>query len=225
MCGRYGLTRSPWTLTDRLGAQRRLSEAFEPRYNIAPTQPVLTVTNERERPVVELRWGLLPYWANSPRAMKLTTFNARVETIATAPAYRDPLRSRRCVILADGFYEWRSENGAKTPYWVHRVDREPFAFAGLWDRWRGRLPDEEDVRSCTIVTSPANEFMAPVHSRMPIVLSDAGAAAWLTSEPLVPAAALDILIPDEASEVWEMYAVSARVGNVRNDDAGLVERV
>ena len=117
--------------------------------------------------------------------------------------------------------KWRSENGKKTPYWIYRADR--FAFAGLWDRWRGRLPDEEDVRSCTIVTSPANEFMAPIHSRMPVVLSEALAAAWLTSEPLIPPAALDILIPDETSSTWEMYAVSPRVGNVRNDDAALVQ--
>jgi putative SOS response-associated peptidase YedK len=93
-----------------------------------------------------------------------------------------------------------------------------------WDRWRARRPDEEDVRSCTIVTSPANEFMAPIHSRMPIALSEAGAAAWHTPETLAPAAALDLLIPDEASPAWEMYAVSARVGNVRNDDARLVQR-
>jgi len=225
MCGRYGLTRSPWRLADRLRASRRLDKPFRPRYNIAPTQPVLAVTNEPERPVVELRWGLVPYWAESPGSMKLSTFNARVETIAAAPAYRGPTRSRRCVILADGFYEWRSENGAKTPYWIHRVDGEPFAFAGLWDRWRAQRPDEEDVQSCTIVTSRANEFLAPIHSRMPIVLSEARAAAWLASEPLVPAAALDVLIPDEDPSTWEMYSVSSRVGNVRNDDAALVQPV
>lgn len=223
MCGRYGLTRSPWNLTRRLRASCRVDNEFEPHYNIAPTQPVLAVTNEPKRPVVQLRWGLVPFWADSPRAMKLTTFNARIETIATAPAYRDPTRLRRCLILADGFYEWRRENGAKTPYWIRRVDGEPFAFAGLWDRWRARRPDEEDVRSCTIVTSPANEFMAPIHSRMPIVLPEAAAMTWLTHEPLAPAAALDLLIPDEAAPAWEMYAVSTRVGNIRNDDAELVQ--
>jgi putative SOS response-associated peptidase YedK len=224
MCGRYGLTRSPGKLAARLGARRRFADPFEPRYNIAPTQPVLAITNAQERPVVALRWGLVPYWAESASGMKLTTFNARIETIATAPSYRDSTRLRRCVILADGFYEWRrSENGVKTPFWIHRVDEEPFAFAGLWDRWRARRPTEEDVESCTIVTGPANEFMAPIHSRMPIVLSDARAAAWLAPEPLAPSDALDVLIPDEAAPAWEMYAVSPRVGNVRNDDARLTQ--
>jgi putative SOS response-associated peptidase YedK len=156
--------------------------------------------------------------------MKLTTFNARIETIASAPAYREATRSRRCVILADGFYEWRrDENGAKTPFWIHRADGEPFAFAGLWERWRARRPAEEDVESCTIVTAPANEFMAPIHSRMPVVLSDARATAWLAPEPFTPSEALDVLFPDEAAPGWKMYAVSPRVGNVRNDDASLTQ--
>ena len=107
MCARYGLTRSPGKLAARLGARPRFADPFEPRYNIAPTQPVLAITNAPERPVVALRWGLVPYWAESASAMKLTTFNARIETFATAPSYRDSTRSRRCVILADGFYEWR----------------------------------------------------------------------------------------------------------------------
>ncbi|MBD5655985.1 MAG: SOS response-associated peptidase family protein, partial [Candidatus Eremiobacteraeota bacterium] len=107
MCGRYGLTRPPWKLSDRLGAKRGRNDAFAARYNIAPTQPVLAITNQTERPLVTLRWGLIPYWAESPSTMKLSTFNARIEAIATAPAYRGPTRSRRCAIFADGFYEWR----------------------------------------------------------------------------------------------------------------------
>jgi len=224
MCGRYGLTRSPGKLAARLGARRLPDDAFEPRYNIAPTQPALAITNARERPVVALRWGLVPYWTESPSSVKLSTFNARVETIASAPSYREPTRFRRCVILADGFYEWqRGENGAKTPYWIHRVDGEPFAIAGLWDRWRARRPAEGDVESCTIVTAPANEFMAPIHSRMPIVLCDAQATDWLSPEPFAPSDALDVLVPDEEAPAWEMYAVSPRVGNVGNDDPSLTK--
>jgi putative SOS response-associated peptidase YedK len=224
MCGRYGLTRSPGKLAARLGARRRSEVAFEPRYNIAPTQPVLAITNAPERPVLALRWGLVPYWTESPNFVKVPTFNARVETIASTPSYREPTRSRRCVILADGFYEWRrGENGAKTPYWIHRVDGEPFAFAGLWDRWRARGPAERDVESCTIVTAPANDFMAPIHSRMPIVLCDARAAAWLSPELFAPNDALDVLMPDEEAPAWEMYAVSPRVGDARNDDSTLTQ--
>lgn len=153
--------------------------------------------------------------------MKLSTFNARIETIATAPAYRQPTRERRCLILADGFYEWRKNaDGSKTPRWIHRTDGEPFGFAGLWDVWwRG----DDQLASCTIITTVANDFMHDTHSRMPVVLDDDRARAWLTSETLDPKAALAMLVPSESAATWTRCAVSARVGNVRNDDAGLLE--
>jgi putative SOS response-associated peptidase YedK len=161
----------------------------------------------------------------TPDAGRLSTFNARIETIATSRLYREPTRHRRCIILADGFYEWaRDETGLKTPYWIHRRDGEPFGFAGLWERWTSRSLDEH-VTSCTIVTAPANAFMAPVHDRMPVVLDDERGRAWLTHEPLDEGAALDILMPAENASTWTMDEVSRRVGNVRNDDPSLVPPV
>lgn len=225
MCGRFGLTRDPSEITKRLGAARGVNE-FEARYNVAPTQRVLALTNDVDRELRRMRWGLIPSWAGSPADVKLTTFNARVETIATSRIYRNPTRSRRCVIFADGFYEWHKspDEEKKTPYWIHRVDREPFAFAGLWETWRARGDQAEDVVSCTIVTAPANDFMAPIHSRMPIVLSESNATSWLSSEVLDGREAIDLLMPSEAEPAWEMYAVSTAVGNVRNDDATLNAR-
>ncbi len=223
MCGRFGVTKPPWHLAKRLDARVNREMAFDPRYNVAPTEQVVAITNDDHRSLVELRWGLVPRWAKNPASVKLSTFNARIETIATAPTYREATRARRCVIVADGFYEWRrNADGSKTPLWIHRADEASFCFAGLWDVWRSR---DEQLSSCTIVTGPATEFMAPVHSRMPIVLHDDRARAWLSPEALEPRAALDILIPSEAAPEWMMRAVSARVGNVRNDDAALVAPV
>ena len=127
---------------------------YQPRYNVAPTQQDLAITNEADRPLTSLRWGLVPQWALRPAAMKLSTFNARVETIATARTYRDPTRSRRCVVVATGFYEWRKNDNdsAETPFWVQRIEGKPFAFAGLSDVWHGRVIGEGAIASCTIVT-------------------------------------------------------------------------
>jgi putative SOS response-associated peptidase YedK len=221
MCGRYGLFTRPWGIAKRLGASADASLPFVPRYNIAPTQPVLAITNDEARSLVDLRWGLVPRWATSPADVKLSTFNARIETIATAPAYRDSTRERRCVILADGFYEWRKNaNGSKTPRWIHRIDGEPFVFAGLWDVWRR---GDEHLASCTVITTAANDFLRDTHSRMPVVLDDELAREWLTAETLDPKAALAMLVPSESAATWTMRAVSARVGNVRNDDPALIQ--
>jgi putative SOS response-associated peptidase YedK len=221
MCGRYGLFTRPWGIAKRLGATVDESLPFSPRYNIAPTQLVLAITNDQPRSIVELRWGLVPRRALRPADVKLATFNARIETIATAATYRQPTRERRCVILADGFYEWRKNaDGSKTPRWIHRIDGEPFAFAGLWDVWRH---GDEQLASCTIITTEANDFMRDTHSRMPVVLDDDLARAWLTPEALDAKAAFAMLVASESAATWTMRAVSARVGNVRNDDPGLIE--
>jgi putative SOS response-associated peptidase YedK len=221
MCGRYGFFTRPWSIAKRLGASVDEALPFSPKFNIAPTQPVMAITNDDARSLVELRWGLVPRWAKSPADVRLSTFNARIETVATAQTYRDPTRERRCLILADGFYEWRrKDDGSKTPLWIHRKDGEPFAFAGLWDVWRrGR----EELASCTIITTAANDFMRETHSRMPVVLDDELAREWLTPEAIDPAAALAMLVPSESADAWTMHPVSRRVGNVRNDDPSLIE--
>ena len=172
MCGRYGLKLSPRELIESLG-ESKLRGPFCPRYNIAPTHRVLTMLDEGQR-VEELRWGLIPSWADDPRSFKANTFNARIETIATAPAYRDSLRTRRCIVFADGWYEWQRQGDVTTPYWIHRPDDAPFAFAGLWATWRSQTTDEE-LLSCTIVTQPATGALAKIHERRPAVLSPTAA--------------------------------------------------
>jgi putative SOS response-associated peptidase YedK len=213
MCGRAA---------KKFGARVASDVVVQPHFNIAPTQLVPALVNTDERELVMLRWGLVPAWASSPAEMKLSTFNARIETIATARAYREPLRSRRCAILADFFYEWqRRDDGSKIPLLIRRRDGEPFCFAGLWECWR-RGGDE--LRSCTIITQPPNDLMRPIHSRMPVILRDAAVHEWLATGERDAAQMLALLEP-QASSQWEAYAVSPRVGNVRNDDPQLAERV
>lgn len=221
MCARFTLAKSPWLTARRLGS-KSVERALRARYNVAPTQPVTAVLNDADRTVDDVRWGLVPQRAERPATVKLSTFNARIETIAKAPTFRDAFRATRCAIFADGFYEWRSDaDGGKTPLWIHRKDGAPFLFAGLWDEWRGA---GETVKSATIVTQPANEFMAAIHSRMPVVLDIARADAWLAPGECDPAALLAILEPSP-SDIWAAHAVAPRVGNARFDDPALIAPV
>lgn len=182
MCGRFALFDSPDDLAQAfdlsLDEARRVA-ASGPRYNVAPSAAVVGV---RARPsgtgreVVLLRWGLVPHWAQSaePAARMI---NARAETVADKPAFRDPFRERRCLILANGFYEWQKQPGGKQPHFICMPDRRPFAFAGLWDRWR--RPPGEPVESCAIVTTVPNRTLEAIHDRMPVILQPEDYDTWL----------------------------------------------
>jgi len=221
MCGRYGLGKAPDKLLERLESMLLVDAPLVARYNIAPTQPVLAVLNDERRTARQLRWGLIPPWSDGPGEIKLATFNARIETIATAASYRGPFRSKRCVIPADGFFEWRmNADGKKTPIWIFRKDQEPFCFAGLWDVWRPRGNAGDEITSCTIITQPASEFMTPIHSRMPCVLNGAAARAWLAPGQVSPEQLFELLEPREDAS-WSAYPVATAVGNVRNQGAEL----
>ncbi len=221
MCARFTLVKSPW-LTARALGSKSVERALRSRFNVAPTQPITAVLNDADRTVQDVRWGLVPPHAESPAAMKLSTFNARIETIAKAPTYRDAFRAQRCAIFADGFYEWRGDaDGGKTPMWIHRKDEAPFVFAGLWDVWHG---DGESVTSATIVTQPANAFMATIHSRMPVVLDLDRARAWLAPGEREPAELFALLEPSPP-DLWTAHPVAPRVGNARFDDAALIAPV
>jgi putative SOS response-associated peptidase YedK len=182
MCGRYSLATPDAT---RLRARFGLGEsvAIRPRYNIAPTDEVLAVTTDRAgaRRGELLRWGLVPGWADSPR-IGARLINARVETVEDTPAFRAAYERRRCLICADGFYEWRRAGGgrAKTPFRITREDGAPFAFAGLWSIWHS--PGDEVLRTCTIITRPANAAVAPLHDRMPVILDPGAEATWLDAD-------------------------------------------
>jgi putative SOS response-associated peptidase YedK len=190
MCGRYTLATPDYS---QLRARFAIGERLEVRrrYNVAPGDDVLAVV---QRPDAGpegalLRWGLVPHWAGKPSEMAAKTINARAETVAERPAYRDAFARRRCLILADGFYEW----SAGTPHWITREDGAPFAFAGLWASWRPREPDGvEPLRSCAIVTTAAAGPVSALHDRMPVILDPDDEARWL--DPASPAAQLHALL-------------------------------
>jgi putative SOS response-associated peptidase YedK len=194
---------------------------LEPRANIAPTQDVAAVRlgEDGARHFVTLRWGLIPSWAKDATiASKM--INARGETVAEKPAFRSAFRARRCLIPADGFYEWKTEDGAKQPYRIVRADRTPFAFAGLWERW-DKASDGVPVETSTIITTDANETLQAIHHRMPVILDAADFAAWL--DPAVRPADLQGLLRPFPSQDLIAYRVSRRVNAVANDDLSLIE--
>ena len=222
MCGRYTLLASPEALQEQFG----LAEVpdLSPRYNIAPTQQVAAVrrpAGQQRRELVLLRWGLVPPWADDP-AIGSRLLNARAETVADKPSFRPALRCRRCLILADGFFEWQAVNGKKQPHYFRLRDGRPFAIAGLWERWaRG---GDGAVESCTLITTEANELVRPLHDRMPAILPPEAYEVWLDPAVQHPATLRPLLRPYEAGEMVAC-PVSTRVNSPRNDDAGCVQPV
>jgi putative SOS response-associated peptidase YedK len=194
-----------------------------PRYNIAPTQEVAVVRAAESggRELVRLHWGLIPSWAKE-RAMGARMINARAETLAEKPAFRSAFRARRCLIVADGFYEWQKLGGRKHPYFIGFSDRRPFAFAGLWERWKGE--GSEHVESCTIVTTEANELLAPIHDRMPVILDPDDFATW-TDPALHDTDRLSALLTPYAAGLLEAFPVSVLVNNPANDSLACVQRI
>jgi putative SOS response-associated peptidase YedK len=218
MCGRFTLT-SPRKVLNEFLPLLDIPEV-QPRYNIAPTQPVLAVRQlpQDARPeIATLRWGLVPYWADDIK-IGYSLINARSETAASKPAFRDPFRDRRCLILADGFYEWQKLDGRKQPYHIRRRDGKPFAFAGVWDRWR---KGDEPVESCTILTTDANELMRPLHDRMPVILDPAQFERWL-DPALHKAEEVQPLLAPCPPDWLQTIPVSTHVNNPRHEDAGCI---
>lgn len=200
MCGRFIQCTSGEALAERFHLP--IIPDLTPRYNVAPSQSVgvIRVTHAGHREFVALRWGLVPAWSPEPRTA-YSTFNARAETVADKPTYRHAFRRRRCLIPADGFYEWRTVGKRKQPYCIAPTDGEPFAFAGLWERWER---DETVVESCTIVVTTANATIAPLHDRMPVILARADEALWLDPALTDPAILQPLLVPcaPERLRVW-----------------------
>lgn len=213
MCGRFTL-RTPASL---LVEQFRLESTpqLPLRFNIAPTQDVLAVraAGDLRQPIL-LRWGLVPYWAKD-LSVGSRMINARAETIAEKPAFRSAFRTRRCLVLSDGYIEWRKIGSQKHPYHIRFQDQRPFAFAGLWERWKG---GEAPVETCTIVTTDANELSREVHDRMPVILDEENYDVWLDSE-FADTKHLQSLLRPYPSDDMELAAVSRRVNNVKYDDA------
>jgi putative SOS response-associated peptidase YedK len=222
MCGRFTL-RAPASVLAEQFALFGIPD-FTPRFNVAPTQPAAVVRLAPEerapaRQLVALRWGLVPGWAKDP-AIGNRMINARGETVAEKPAYRAAFRRRRCLLLADGFYEWQRTGRAKQPYFIRMRDDRPFAFAGLWESWEG--PDHSQVESCTLLTTEPNNLVAPIHNRMPVILAPADYERWLDLSIQAPESLRPLLAP-YPSEAMEAYPVTTHVNSPAHDDPKCIE--
>ena len=223
MCGRYTLSSKLDDLQGRFGFEARDLE-YRPRYNIAPTQQVMVVSVDSQfgnRQAELMRWGLVPFWAKDLK-IGARMINAQSETAATKPAFRAAFKKCRCLILADGFFEWRKDGKEKIPTYIFQKSKTPFAFAGLWENWKS--PDGESVRSCTILTTTPNELIKPIHNRMPVILSEETEALWLDllteqAETLTP-----LLIPSPAEELTTVV-VSNLVNSYKNSGPECVQPV
>jgi putative SOS response-associated peptidase YedK len=201
---------------------------YPARYNIAPTQPVLTVRfnpETKERSLDALRWGLVPHWAKD-LSFGYKTINARAETVAKMPAFRDAFKSRRCIIPASGFYEWQKTPDGKVPHAIVPADEPLFAFAGHWENWRDKAAGEgaEWIRTCAIITGEPNELMAPIRNRMPMILPQEAWPRWLGEEP-AERDELQALLRPYPAERMRAEPVSARVNSPKNDVPELIEAV
>lgn len=220
MCGRYSLAIDYDTLEDRFTIRGGLQLPLAPRYNIAPTQEVLTVVNQGHGNEARMmRWGLIPFWAKDP-SVGNRMINARAETVTEKPSFRQAYQKRRCLVIADGFYEWQKVQGGKTPMRMIVGGGEPFGFAGLWETWRS--PEEELVLSCSIITTTPNELTAPIHNRMPVILPQEAEALWLNQDA-DPAVLRELLVPYAGN--MEAYEVSALVNSPRNDMPDVMARI
>ena len=218
MCGRFTLAIDIEDLLDEFPFE--MGEfVYKPRYNVAPTQQVLTYGAQGVNTVEYMRWGLVPFWAKD-LSIGYKMINARAETVATSNAFKTPLKMRRCLILADGFYEWKKNGASKTPMRIVLRSQQPFGFAGLWDKWTNR-ETQEVVRSCTIITTEPNELMESIHNRIPVILPSEAHAAWLDMGIDDPMKLTPLLQPFPADEM-EAYAVSSLVNSVKNEDPACI---
>jgi putative SOS response-associated peptidase YedK len=219
MCGRYELHTQPAALALAFGVP--FPSPMRARYNIAPMQdvPIIRRNAAGERELVQVRWGLVPRWAKDP-SIGNRMINARAETLADKPSFRTGLKRHRCLLPADGFYEWKqTASGAKQPLHIGMKDAAPFALAGLFERWLS--PDGEVLDTCTIITTQANALLAPLHDRMPVIVAPVAYDRWLD----VANEDLTGLFDPYPAEAMTYYPVSPRVNSVRNDDAKLIVRV
>ncbi len=222
MCGRFTLTElEPDMLVEIFNLSGDVPP-LAPRYNIAPTQPVATVIRDSgANRLAIMRWGLIPSWAKDP-AIGSRMINARGETVHEKPSFRAAFKRRRCLVLADGFYEWqKQDSGPKQPVFITLNDRQPFGFAGLWEQWTDGATGDEVV-TCTIITTTPNDLLRPIHNRMPVILPRAHYAPWLATDERDAEALLPLLRPYPAEEMTA-WPVSTRVNSPANDDPSLIE--
>jgi putative SOS response-associated peptidase YedK len=212
MCGRTSLFHPQPEVEERFDAQFAFD--YEPRYNVAPGSDMAAVPITAPDTLDAFRWGLVPHWADTPDDGP-RPINARIETLAEKPAFRDPFRERRCLVPSSGYYEWQGDRGRSRPYRIHPADDEPFAFAGVWDRWES---NGESIRSIAIVTCEARPPVDDVHDRMPVILDRGAEADWLAADLEVAREALE-----PTTDGLELYAVNEAVNDPANDSAVVIE--
>lgn len=211
MCGRFSLLTNVKALIERFKIDNAEVRP-EPRYNVAPAQMVSTVIEANSRHLVSMRWGLIPHWAKDSKIGN-KMINARVESVATKGVFKPALKKRRCLILADGFYEWQKVGSTKTPFYIRMKNKEPFAFAGLYEKWKS--PSEKIIQSCTILTTEPNALMKPIHNRMPVILKEDDEATWLDTGNEDVDSIIKLLKKYPANQM-EAYEVSTYVNSPKN---------
>lgn len=220
MCGRFTLTVDAHQIREAF-PWISVPENVQPRYNIAPSQPIAVVPNDRNNELDYFVWGLIPSWAKDPNIGN-RMINARGETVEEKPSFRAAFRRRRCLILADGFYEWKKEEEqkAKTPFYIRMKNNTPFAFAGLWENWHA--PDGSNILSCTIITTQPNELLQEIHNRMPVILPEREYKTWLQPDEALVTELKPLLIP-YPSEEMTAYPVSRLVNNPANESPSCIQ--
>jgi putative SOS response-associated peptidase YedK len=224
MCGRFVQNSSIETLQQNFNIRTTASDII-PNYNVAPTQKILAIINhDNENKLERLHWGLVPFWAKDI-SIGFRMINARAETVASKPAFRNAFKKRRCLIPADGFYEWKGEKGHKQPFYISIHSGKPFAFAGLWETWINKENDEESVyKSCTITTTAASESVREIHHRMPVILDPDFYEKWLNIEIQDPKE-LEIILKDGVIHDMKYYPVSTLVNSVKNNDPNCIKPI
>jgi putative SOS response-associated peptidase YedK len=216
MCGRYTLTTNIQTIAKVFDVEPTLET--QPRYNVAPTQEVVTIVHNGQKHLAWMRWGLIPRWAKDA-AIGSKMINLRAETLGEKPSFRRLLDSKRCLLIADGFFEWKQENGVKYPMYFTLKDKEPFAFAGVWDTWAN--PQGEQIRSCSLITTEPNDLVAQVHNRMPVILPEEARQEWLNLDIRDTAFLEQLLVPFPADEMT-VRQVSRAVNNPSVDNPSVL---
>jgi putative SOS response-associated peptidase YedK len=217
MCGRFTRGQSIEVIAEAFGIEELFTD-LPPSFNIAPTQNLVAVVREPEKRLVAMRWGLIPSWAKD-ESIGNKLINARAETITEKPSFRTSFKRKRCLIVADGFYEWKTDGKEKTPYYIRLKSQKLFAFAGLYDVWHS--PEAGDLTTCTIITTEANEFMQKLHHRMPVILTEEDREAWLDTTVKDQEYFLDLLKPYDA-EAMTAHAVSKQVNTPANNSPRLI---
>jgi putative SOS response-associated peptidase YedK len=219
MCGRFTLHTPESRIREAFNLVQSEALGLKPRYNIAPSQQIPIIRNTVSgRKMVMAKWGLLPHWSKAAKT-RYSTINARIETVAEKPAYRTPFKHRRCLIPADGFYEWKVVDGRKIPHHIRMRDGGVFAFAGMWDHWEG---EGESMESCSIIVMPANEIMRPLHDRMPVIIGPAHYEPWLDSRVTDRAEIMGYLNSAPSTSLVT-YPVSTWVNSPKHDDEPCME--